>query len=68
MNTEDLLFSLTGLREFLLERGVKELSLSMYVAKRVRLHPRELHALIHGIFSGTNIEIYLHIFLYLSIG
>ena len=57
---EDLVFSLTRLRDFLVERRVKELWLPVYDLKRGRLHPQELYALIHVIFSDTNIQLYLH--------
>ena len=49
--------SLTRLRDFLMEKEVKEC-----------LHRRELYALIHLIFSDTNIQVYLHEKYYLSIG
>ena len=35
---------------------------------RGRLHPRELYALVHVIFSDTNIQVYLHKMYYLNIG
>ena len=54
---ENLVLSLTRLREFLMEREVKELSLPVYDPIRGRLHPRELYALIHVIFSDTNIQV-----------
>ena len=57
---ENLVLTLTRLRDFLVEREVKELSLSVYDPNRGRLHPRELYALIHVIFSDTNIQVYLH--------
>ena len=38
----------------------------MYDPNRGRLHPRELYALIHVIFSDTNIQVYLHKKNYLS--
>ena len=65
---ENLVLSLTRLRDFLVERDVKELSLSVYDPNRGRLHPRELYALIHVIFSDTNIQVYLHKKYFLSIG
>ena len=52
--------------EFLVEREVKELSLPVYDPNRGRLHPRELYALIHVIFSDTNIQVYFHKKYYLS--
>ena len=42
MDPENLVLSLTRLRDFLLEMDVKELSLPVYDPNRGRLHPREL--------------------------
>ena len=57
VDLENLDLSLTRLRDFLVEREVKELSLPVYDPNRGRLHPRELYALIHIIFSDTNIQV-----------
>ena len=65
---ENLVLSLTRLRDFFVEMDVKELSLPVYDPNRGRLHPRELYALVHVIFSDTNIQVYLHKKYYLSIG
>ena len=54
VDPENLVLSLTRLRDFLVEMDVKELSLPVYDPKRGRLHPRELYALVHVIFSDTN--------------
>ena len=51
-----------------MEMDVKELSLPVYDPNRGRLHPRELYALVHVIFSDTSIQVYLHKKYYLSIG
>ena len=53
MDLEDLVLSLTRLRDFLVEKENKDLSLPVYDPNRGRLHPRELHALIHLTFSDT---------------
>ena len=45
VNPEDLVMSLTRLRDFLVERELKELSLPVYDPNRERLHPRELYVL-----------------------
>ena len=58
VDLENLVLSLTRLRDFLVERDVKELP--VYDPNRGRLHPRELYALIHVIVSDTNIQVYLH--------
>ena len=68
VDPENLVLSLTRLRDFLVEMDVKELSLPVYDPNRGRLHPRELYALVHLIFSDTNIQVYLHKKYYLSIG
>ena len=68
VDPETLVLSLTRLRDFLVEMDVKELSLPVYDPNRGRLHPRELYALVHVIFSDTNIQVYLHKKYYLSIG
>ena len=66
--TESLLLSLTRLIDFLVERGVNELSLPVYDPNQGQLHPRELYSLIHVIFSVTNREVYLYLKFSLSIG
>ena len=68
VDPENLVLSLTRLRDFFVERDVNELSLQVYDPNRGRLHPRDLYALIHVIFSDTNIQVYLHKKYYLSIG
>ena len=46
VDPEDLVLHLTRLRDFLVVREVKELSLPVYDPNRGRLHPRDLYALI----------------------
>ena len=59
--------SLNRLRDFLVEKGVTSLSLLVYDPNRGKLHPRELYALVHVIFSESDMEVYLHEKYYLSI-
>ena len=54
--------------DFLMKKGVKELSLPVYDPNRRRLHRRELYALIHVFFLGISTELYLDKKYYLSIG
>ena len=68
VDPENLILSMTRLRDFLVARELKELSLPVYDPNRGRLHPRELYALIHVIFSDTNLQVYLYKKFYLSIG
>ena len=67
VDPKSLVLALTRLRDFLVERGVTSLSLPVYDPNRGKLHPRELYALVHVIFSETDIEVYLHKIYYLSI-
>ena len=67
VDRENLVLSLTRLRDFLVEMDVKKLSLPVYDPNRGRLHPQELYALVHVIFSDTKIQVYLHKKYYLSI-
>ena len=67
VDPKSLVLALTRLRVFLVERGVTSLSLPVYDPNRGKLHPRELYALVHVIFSETDIEVYLHKKYYLSI-
>ena len=60
VDPENLVLSLTRLRDFLVEREMKELSLPQSDPNRGRLHPWELSALIHEIFTDTNIQVYMH--------
>ena len=68
VDPENLVLFLTRLKDFLVKRGVKELSLPVYDPNRGRVHPRALYALIHVTFSNTNIQVFLHKKYYLSIG
>ena len=54
VNPESLVLALTRLRDFLVVRGVTSLSLPVYDPNRGKLHPRELYALVHVIFSETD--------------
>ena len=68
VDPENLVLSLTRLRDFLMQKEVKEFSLPVYDPIQGRLHRRELYALIHLIFSDTNIQVYSHEKYNLSIG
>ena len=61
VDLESLVLALNRLRDFLVERGVTSLSLPVYDPNRGNLHSRELYALVHVIFSETDIEYYLSI-------
>ena len=68
LNPENLVLALTRLSDSLVERGVTSLSLyQSMIPNRGKLHLRELYAIVHLIFSETEIEVYLHKKNYLSI-
>ena len=49
---EHVVLALTRLRDFLVERGIREVSIPVYDPNRGRLDPRELYAILHG--NGNN--------------
>ena len=67
MDPEHAVLALTQLRDFLVEMGVKEVSIPVYNPNRGRLNPRELYAVLHGFFAETETMVHLHKKYYLSI-
>ena len=67
VNPESLMLALTRLRDFLVEREVTSLSLSVYDTNREKLYFRELYALVHVIFLETDIGVNLFMMYHLSI-
>ena len=55
------------LRDFLVEKGLREVSLRVYDPNRGRLNPRELYANLQVVFAETEIMVHLHKKYYLSI-
>ena len=69
-NTKDpehVMLALTRLREFMIERGIVELSMPVYDPNRGKLSPRELYAIQHVVIAETEIMVHLHKKYYLSI-
>ena len=60
IDPENVVLALTRLRDFLVERGVREVSLPVYDPNRGRLNPRELYVFLHVIFAETEIMVHLH--------
>ena len=60
IDPEHLKLALTRLRDFLVERGIKEVPMPVYRPNRGRLKPRELYAILHVVFAETEIMIHLH--------
>ena len=63
VNPELVMLALTRLRHFLVERGIKKVSMP----DRGRLNPREIHVILHVLFAETEKIIHLHKKHYLSI-
>ena len=67
IDPEHVMLALTRLRDFMIERGITEVSMPVYDPNRGKLSPRELYAIIHVVFAETEIVVYLHKKYYLSI-
>ena len=67
VDPEHVILALTRLRDFLVEKGIKEVSIPVYDQNRGRLNPRELYAILHVVFAETEITVHLHKKYYLSI-
>ena len=64
---EHVMLVLTRLRDFMIERGILEVSMPVYDPNRGKLSPRELYAILHVVFAETEITVHLHKKYYLSI-
>ena len=67
IDPEHVMLALTRLRDFMVERGIMEVSMPFYDPNRVKLSPRELYAILHVVFAETEIMVHLHKKYYLSI-
>ena len=67
IDPEHLVLALTRLRDFMIERGIMEVSMPVYDPNRGKLSPRELYAILHVVFAETDIMVHLHKKYYLSI-
>ena len=67
IDPEHVMLALTRLRDFMIERGITEVSMSVYDPNRGKLSPRELYAILHVVFAESEITVHLHKKYYLSI-
>ena len=67
IDPEHVMLALKGLRDFMVERGIMEVSMPVYDPNRGKLSPRELYAILHVVFAETEIMVHLHKKNYLSI-
>ena len=64
---EHVMLALTRLRDVMVERGIRQVSMPVYDPNRGRLSPKELLDLLHVVFAETEIVVHLHKKYYLSI-
>ena len=67
IDPEHVMLALTRLRDFMVERKIMEVSMSVYDPNRDKLSPRELYAILNVVFAETEIMVHLHKKYYLSI-
>ena len=67
IDPEHVILALTRLRDFMIERGIVEVSMPVYDPNRGKLSSRELYAILHVVFAETEIMVHLHKKYYLSI-
>ena len=67
IDPEHVILALTRLRDFMIERGIVEVSMPVYDPNRGKLSSRELYAILHVVFVETEIMVHLHKKYYLSI-
>ena len=67
IDPEHLMLALTRLRDFMIERGITEVSIPVYDPNRGKLSPRELYAILHVVLTETELMVHLHKKYYLSI-
>ena len=67
IDPEHVMLALTRLRDFMIERGIVEVSMPVYDPNRGKLSPRELYAILHVVFAEMEIMVHLHKKYYLGI-
>ena len=67
IDPEHVMLAVTRLRDFMIERGIVEVSMPVYDPNRGKLSPRELYAILHVVLAETEITVHLHKKYYLSI-
>ena len=60
IDPEHVMLAQTRLRDFMIERGIMEVSMPVYDPNRGKLSPRELYAILHVVFAETEIMVHLH--------
>ena len=61
------MLALTRLKDFMIERGIGEVSMPVNDPNRGKLSSRELYAILYVVFAKAEIMVHLHRKYYLSI-
>ena len=67
IDPEHVMLALTRLRDFMIEKGIMEVSMPVFDPIRDKLSPREFYAILQVVFAETEIMVHLHKKYYLSI-
>ena len=67
IDPEHVMLAQTRLKDFMVQRGLVEVSMPVYDPNRGKLSPRELYAILYVVFAETEIMVHLHKKYYLSI-
>ena len=67
IDPEHVMLALMRLRDFLVGREIREVSMPVCDPNRGKMNPRELFAILHVVFAETEIMVHLHREYYLSI-
>ena len=65
IDAEHVMLALT--RDFLVERGIREVSSPVFDTNRGKLNPKQLYAILHVVSPETDIMVHLHTKYFLSI-
>ena len=60
IDLEHVMLALTRLRDFLVERGIREVSMPFYDPNRGRLNIRVLYVILHVVFAEAKIMVHIH--------
>ena len=59
IDPEHVMLAPTRLRDFMVEKGIREVSMPVYDPNRGRLNPGELYAILQVVFAETEIMVHL---------
>ena len=54
------MLAIMRLRDFMVERGIREVPMPIYDPNRGNFNPRDFYAILHMVFAETEIMVHLH--------